>query len=66
MRVVFMWQQILIGLSLVLVIEGMMPFLNPRGMKKLMETMSSMDDRALRVSGFISMMLGIILLYIVN
>jgi uncharacterized protein YjeT (DUF2065 family) len=61
-----MWQELLIALSLVLVIEGMMPFLNPRGMKQLMKTMSSLDDRSLRITGFVSMMLGLILLYLVN
>ncbi len=61
-----MWQQLLVALALVLIIEGIMPFLSPRGMKQLMQTMSQMDDRSIRVSGFISMMLGLILLYIVN
>lgn len=61
-----MWQQFLIALALLLVIEGVMPFLNPRGMKQLLETMLRMDDRNLRISGFVSMVLGLILLYIVN
>ena len=61
-----MWQELLIALALVLIIEGIMPFLSPRGMKQLMKTMSEMDDQSIRVSGFVSMMLGLILLYIVN
>ena len=61
-----MWQQLLVALALVLIIEGIMPFLSPRGMKQLMQTMSQMDDRSIRISGFISMMLGLIMLYIVN
>jgi len=61
-----MWQQLLVALALVLIIEGIMPFLSPGGMKQLMQTMSQMDDRSIRISGFISMMLGLVLLYIVN
>ena len=61
-----MWQELLIALALVLIIEGIMPFLSPRGMKQLMKTTSEMDDQSIRVSGFVSMMLGLILLYIVN
>jgi uncharacterized protein YjeT (DUF2065 family) len=61
-----MWQQFLIALALLLVIEGMMPFLNPRGMKQILETMLQMDDKSLRISGLVSMVLGLILLYIVN
>ncbi len=66
MCVVFMWQEIFIALALLLVIEGMMPFLNPRGMKQMMQTMAEMDDRTLRIFGFVSMLLGLILLYTVN
>ena len=61
-----MWQQFFIALALLLVIEGMLPFLNPRGMKQMLETMLQMDDRSLRISGLVSMVLGLILLYIVN
>ena len=61
-----MWQQLLIALALVLIIEGIMPFLSPQGMKQLMRTMSEMDDSSIRVTGFVSMLLGLILLYIVN
>ncbi|MGD2119102.1 MAG: DUF2065 domain-containing protein [Chromatiales bacterium] len=61
-----MWQQFLIALALLLVIEGMLPFLNPRGMKQILATMLQMDDKSLRISGLVSMVLGLILLYIVN
>ena len=61
-----MWQELFIALSLVLIIEGIMPFLSPQGMRNLMESMSRMDDRSLRISGLVSMVIGVILLYIVN
>ena len=61
-----MWQELLIALALVMVIEGILPFLNPGAMRRMMRTVSEMDDRALRVSGLVSMLLGLLMLYIVH
>jgi uncharacterized protein YjeT (DUF2065 family) len=61
-----MWQQFLVGLALVFVIEGILYFINPEGMKNMMKAMLEMDERTLRISGFVSMMIGVALLYIVN
>jgi uncharacterized protein YjeT (DUF2065 family) len=61
-----MWQQFLIGLALVFVIEGILYFLNPQGMKNMMKAMLEMDEGTLRKSGFVSMMVGLALLYMVN
>ncbi len=61
-----MWQQFLVGLALVFVIEGILYFINPEGMKNMMKAMLEMDERTLRISGFVSMMMGLALLYMVN
>lgn len=61
-----MWHDLLAALALVMVIEGIFPFLNPRAMRNLMRTMSDMSDRSLRTSGLVSMVLGVIMLYLVN
>ncbi len=61
-----MWQELLIALALLMVIEGILPFLNPAAMRRMMRTLSEMDDRSLRVSGLASMLLGLVLLYIVR
>ena len=61
-----MWQELLIALALLMVIEGILPFLNPAAMRRLMRTLSEMDDRSLRVSGLASMLIGLALLYIVH
>ena len=60
------WQDLLAALALVLVIEGMVPFLNPQSLRRMLETVSQLDDRTLRVTGFISMLCGLLLLYIVR
>ena len=60
------WQDLLAALALLLVIEGMVPFLNPQSLRRLLETVSQLDDRTLRVTGFISMLCGVLMLYIVR
>lgn len=61
-----MWQDLLAALALVLVIEGIIPFINPGVMRKIMRTMSEMDNRSLRTSGLVSMVLGVVMLYLVH
>lgn len=58
-----MWHDLLVALALVLVIEGVLPFLNPRAMRRFMLQMAEVDDRSLRTAGLISMVLGVMLLY---
>jgi len=61
-----MWHELLSALALVLVIEGLMPFANPAGWRRLLVRVSGMDDRALRLAGLVSMLAGVGLLYLVR
>ena len=61
-----MWTEILIGLSFVLVIEGILPFLSPARWRALAATMADVEDRTLRIMGLASMLAGVALLYIVR
>lgn len=61
-----MWQNLLMALALLLVIEGLLPFLNPAGFKQAMQMISQMNEKQLRISGFASMMVGVVIMYIVN
>jgi len=49
-----------------LVIEGIMPFMNPPAFRRALLQMASMQDHHLRSIGFFSMALGLALLYWVN
>ena len=60
------WRDLFVALALLLVIEGIFPFLNPAAMRRLLLTMTQMDDKTLRFSGLTSMVAGVIILYIVN
>lgn len=60
------WQSLWVALALVLVIEGVLPFLNPLGLRKAYGHMIQMDDRSLRLYGLISMIAGATLLSLVS
>jgi len=61
-----MWHDLLVALSLVLVIEGVWPFLNPGGLRRALLLMAGQDDGSLRNAGLVSMLVGVGLLYLVR
>ena len=61
-----MWQDLLVALALVLVIEGIWPFLSPAGLRRALLLMANQDDRSLRVAGLVSLLVGVALLYLVK
>lgn len=63
---ILMWDDLLAALALVLVIEGIIPFISPASMRRMLETVSQIDDRTLRITGLVSMASGVVLLYLVR
>jgi uncharacterized protein YjeT (DUF2065 family) len=61
-----MWSEFWVALSLVLVIEGLIPALSPRFFRKTLFTMAQLDSRSIRISGLTSMALGAIILYLLR
>lgn len=61
-----MWQELWIATALILVLEGILPFLNPDGFRRTLITIAKMNDQQLRFIGVTSMLAGVILLYIVK
>jgi uncharacterized protein YjeT (DUF2065 family) len=61
-----MWTDLWAALALVMVLEGILPFLNPAAVRRMLEAVSRVDDRSMRISGLVSMMAGLVLLYIVR
>ena len=58
-----MWNDLLAAIALLLVMEGILPFLNPQALRATLQQMLKLDDRALRLIGLGSMLLGLALLY---
>ena len=61
-----MWHDLAVAVCLVLVIEGLTPFISPAGWRNMVLAAVRMNDRELRLAGLGSMLLGTILLYVVN
>jgi uncharacterized protein YjeT (DUF2065 family) len=61
-----MWTDLLTALALVLIIEGIMPFVNPEGSRKMFLMASQMNNSNLRTIGFVSMLVGLVFLYLVR
>ena len=57
------WSDLLAALALYLVLEGVLPFLNPQAMKRVLATVATLSDRQLRLWGLASMGAGMLLLY---
>ncbi len=61
-----MWHDLLVAFALLLVIEGVWPFLGPDNLRHVLRLMTEQDNRSLRVAGLVSMVVGVLLLYVVN
>lgn len=60
------WTDFGTAIALVLVIEGFMPFLAPASLRRAMANLAEAPDGVLRVAGFASMAVGLIVLYFVR
>ncbi len=61
-----MWDELWLAIALLLIIEGIMPFINPAGIRRMLVMIIEMDDNALRVGGLASMIIGLLILYTIN
>ncbi|MEJ2160169.1 MAG: DUF2065 domain-containing protein [Chromatiales bacterium] len=56
------WTDLFAAFALYLVIEGLLPFANPRGWRESVELIAQLSDRNLRIFGLVSMLAGAALL----
>ena len=61
-----MANELLTALALVLIIEGLLPFLSPKFWQKTMYDLSQVNPNTIRVGGVISMLVGAILLNVLR
>jgi hypothetical protein len=55
-----------VATALMLVIEGLMPFVNPPVFRRALYQMAEMSDQQLRMIGLFSMVAGVAFLYWIN
>ena len=57
-----MLEEIVRALGLMLVFEGIIPFLSPNRWRDMAASLANVDDRAMRFVGLLSMLIGLCLL----
>jgi uncharacterized protein YjeT (DUF2065 family) len=62
----FHFTDLLAALALFFVVEGIIPFINPAGMKRALEKLLTLGDRELRIAGLGSMLVGVFILFLVR
>ena len=61
-----MWHELAIAFCLMLVIEGMLPFISPGRWRKMLMMLDQIDDNTMRMIGLGSMLAGTVLLLLIN
>ncbi len=61
-----MWDTLLIAFALMLVMEGMLPFLLPAMWREAFKKLTVAGDSQIRFIGLTSMLAGLLLLYLVK
>lgn len=54
------------AIALLFVLEGILPFLNPAGLKRTLAKVLTFGDRELRIAGLGSMIVGVLILFLVR
>ena len=60
------WQVLPVAIALVLVLEGLLPFISPGRWREMVALAGQMEERTIRVIGLGSMLSGVFLLYVVH
>lgn len=61
-----MWEEFARAFCLLLVLEGVLPFLYPTRWRRLVANLAIITDRQLRIMGLFSMLIGVGLLFLLK
>ncbi|MFT7299950.1 MAG: hypothetical protein ACI89Z_000402 [Porticoccus sp.] len=61
-----MWVDLARAFCMMLVLEGIMPFLAPARWRNMASLLAQVDDRSMRMMGLVSMLLGAGALYLIS
>ena len=60
------WADLWAALALVLILEGLLPFVSPRGYRNMVQQMATMPEKMIRNVGLGLMLAGVIFLVLVR
>ncbi|MBS0423356.1 MAG: DUF2065 domain-containing protein [Proteobacteria bacterium] len=61
-----MWENFLSAVALMLILEGMLPFLSPQTWRDAFRRLMEINDNQVRFIGLTSMLAGLLVLFIVS
>ncbi|MBS0484409.1 MAG: DUF2065 domain-containing protein [Proteobacteria bacterium] len=61
-----MWENFLSAIALMLILEGMLPFLSPQTWREAFRRLTEINDSQIRFIGLTSMLAGLLVLFIVS
>lgn len=61
-----MWHDLLAAVALMLVLEGILPFVNPAGFRRALLSAAGLEESLLRKIGLACMVGGVLMLYAVR
>ena len=61
-----MWHELAVAFCLMLVVEGIIPFISPGRWRKMLLVLDQIDDNTMRMIGLGSMLTGTVLLLMIN
>lgn len=61
-----MWETFLNAVALMLILEGMLPFLSPQTWREAFRRLAEINDNQIRFVGLTSMLVGLMVLLIVS
>jgi uncharacterized protein YjeT (DUF2065 family) len=60
------WNDLFAAFALYLVIEGLLPFLNPQAWRQSIELIAKLSNSQLRIFGLVSMFAGVFMLAVIR
>ena len=57
-----LWSELLLAAGLLMVLEGVLPFLAPRRFRQALLNLAAVEDRWMRIFGLICMLIGLLIL----
>ncbi|MGG7055473.1 DUF2065 domain-containing protein [Nitrosomonas sp. ANs5] len=61
-----MWDTLMMAIALMLVLEGILPFVSPKAWRETFDKLLQLEDGQIRFIGLSAMLVGLIILYLVN
>ncbi|MDQ5770267.1 DUF2065 domain-containing protein [Thiothrix subterranea] len=62
----FNWNDLLTAIALLLILEGLMPFLSPSRLRETYRQLLELPDKTLRTIGLVGVIAGILLLFLTD